>query len=620
MVGNDTNVWSQDETIRILIASDIHLGYLEEHPVRGEDSFIAFEETLSLAVQYDVDLVLLGGDLFHHAKPSLNCIFKCTEIVRKYCFGDKPVSIELLSDQNINFSRSVNYEDPNLNVSYPILSIHGNHDDPVGREGISSLDLLSTGGLVNYFGKWTDYTHVHISPVLLQKGDTKLALYGLSHLKDQRLANLFQEKKVEMLRDEEHDWFNILVLHQNRAEDRGVGNFIREDVLPKFLDLVVWGHEHDCELFDMKGSAEKDYFNVIQPGSTVATSLAAGEAKPKHCALLQIHKSDFILTALPLKTVRPFIFKTIVLSEHNLGDEDVNESEKVQEFLKQKVNEAISEAASQLSGDPKQPTLPLIRLSVFYDREDQVFNRARFGQYFNGQVANPSDILLLKRERKIREKRQGQQGEEVNVADYVADSTDVETLLRAYYDALPPERRLAALPVQLMNEAVRDFTIKQSEEILRHALEAHRRRCITTLLESNTDTDVEAIADRLRVLRDEIDSSDVAQLTALNAVPVPAQIVVDGSSDEELVKSEVEGTGRGRGRGSRGGRGSRARGARARGRGRAEPEPPAPPSPVAATPERRTPRRTAAQKTATWIQNYASKARRRDSSEIDDSD
>lgn len=620
MVGNNTSSWSQDETIRILIASDIHLGYLEEHPVRGEDSFIAFEETLSLAVQYDVDLVLLGGDLFHHAKPSLNCIFKCTEIVRKYCFGDKPVSIELLSDQTVNFSRSVNYEDPNLNVSYPILSIHGNHDDPVGREGISSLDLLSTGGLVNYFGKWTDYTHVHISPVLLQKGDTKLALYGLSHLKDQRLANLFQEKKVEMLRDEEHDWFNILVLHQNRAEDRGVGNFIREDVLPKFLDLVVWGHEHDCELFDMKGSTEKDHFNVIQPGSTVATSLAAGEARPKHCALLQIHKSEFILTALPLKTVRPFIFKTIVLSEHNLGDEDVNESEKVQDFLKQKVNEAIAEAESLLSGDPRQPTLPLIRLSVFYEREDQIFNRARFGQYFTGQVANPSDILLLKRERKIREKRQGQQADEVNVADYVADSTDVETLLRAYYEALPPERRLAALPVQLMTEAVRDFTIKQSEEILRHALEAHRRRCITTLLESNTDTEVEAIADRLRVLRDEIDSADVAQLAALNAVPLPAQIVVDGSSDEELAKSEVEASGRGRGRGSRGGRGPRARGARARGRGRAEPEPPAPTSPVPATPERRTPRRTAAQKTATWIQNFASKARRRDSSEIDDSD
>lgn len=616
MVGNDASAWCEDETIRILIASDIHLGYLEDDAIRSEDSFIAFEEALSLAVKYDVDLVLLGGDLFHHSKPSLKCMFKCTEILRKYSFGDKPVSIELLSDQTVNFSRNVNYEDPNLNVSYPVLSIHGNHDDPVGQEGISSLDILSTGGLVNYFGKWTDYTHVRISPILLQKGDTKIALYGLSHLKDQRLSRLFQEKKVEMLRDEENDWFNILVLHQNRAEDRGAGNFIKEDELPKFLDLVVWGHEHDCELFDMKGSREQDHFFVVQPGSTVCTSLAAGEAKPKHCALLQIHKNDFILTPLPLKTVRPFIFKTVVLSEHNLGDEDVNESEKVHEFLKQKVNEAIAEAQSLLSGDPRQPTLPLIRLNVFYDREDQIFSRIRFGQNYNGQVANSNDILLLKRERKIRERRKDGQGDEVNVADFVADSTDVETLLRAYYEALPPERRLSALPVQLMTEAVRDFTIKQNEVILKHALEAHRRRCIAALMESNTDTEVEAIADRLRVLRDEIDSIDASQLAALNAAPVPAQIVIEGSSDEDLVKTEVEGSGRGRGRGARGGRGSRARGARARGRGRAEPEPEPPVSPVA-IPERRTPRRTAAQKTATWIQNFASKARRRDSSEID---
>lgn len=617
MVSNDSSVWSNDETMRILIASDIHLGYLEDHPVRGEDSFIAFEEALSLAVEYDVDLVLLGGDLFHHAKPSLNCIYKCTEIIRKYCFGNKPVSIELLSDQSINFQRNVNYEDPNLNVSYPILSIHGNHDDPVGREGISSLDILSTGGLVNYFGKWTDYTHVQISPVLLQKGDTKLALYGLSHLKDQRLSRLFQEKKVEMLRDEDHEWFNILVLHQNRAEDRGAGNFIKEDELPKFLDLVVWGHEHDCELYEMKGSTEKDYFHIVQPGSTVATSLAAGEAKPKHCALLQIHKNDYILTPLPLKSVRPFIFKTIVLSEHSMGDEDVNESEKVQEFLKQKVNEALAEAQSLMSGDPRQPSLPLIRLSVFYEREDQIFNRARFGQHFYGQVANSSDILLLKRERKLRERRHGQ-GDEVNVADIVADSTDVEALLRAYYDVLPPERRLTALPVQLMTEAVRDFTIKQNDEILKAALDAHKRRCIAALLESNTDTDIEAITDRLRVLRDEIDSADATQLAALKSTTVPDHIVIEASSDEELVKPELdkEVQGRGRGRGSRGGRGSRARGARARGRGRADdaaPEP-APAPPVA---ERRTPRRTAAKISDSWIKNYASKAGR-DSSDNDD--
>lgn len=56
------------------------------------------------------------------------------ELLRKYTMGDKPCELEFLSDQSLNFKHSkfpvVNYEDPNLNISYPVFSIHGNHDDP----------------------------------------------------------------------------------------------------------------------------------------------------------------------------------------------------------------------------------------------------------------------------------------------------------------------------------------------------------------------------------------------------------------------------------------------------------------------------------------------------------
>jgi len=47
----------------------------------------------------------------------------------------------------------VNFEDPNLNVGLPVFTIHGNHDDPTGADSLSAVDLLSTAGLVNYFGK-----------------------------------------------------------------------------------------------------------------------------------------------------------------------------------------------------------------------------------------------------------------------------------------------------------------------------------------------------------------------------------------------------------------------------------------------------------------------------------
>ncbi|XP_059059515.1 double-strand break repair protein MRE11 [Achroia grisella] len=621
MVVIDPGAWSPDDTMRILIASDIHLGYLENDAVRGEDSFIAFEEVLSLAVQYDADLILLGGDLFDHAKPSPGCMFKCTQLIRKYCLGDKPISVELLSDQLVNFSRVVNYEDPNLNVSYPILSIHGNHDDPVGQSSISSLDILSITGLVNYFGKWTDYTQVRITPVLMQKGATKLALYGLSHLKDQRLSRLFAENKVEIERpDDGNEWFNLLTLHQNRA-DRGPSNYIREDVLPSFLDLVVWGHEHDCQLYEIKeNKTDNEKFFVVQPGSTVATSLASGEALPKHCALLQLHKSDYILTPIPLKTVRPFIFKTIVLSEENLGAKEVNENEKVQEFLKSRINEAISEAEKLRSGDPKQPVLPLVRLSVFYEREEQDFNRVRFGQNFYGLVANPNDILIMKKEKRIREKKEQIVSDDNHIAGVAAEAVDVESLLRTYFESLPAERKLQVLSVRAVTDAVREFTIKHDDDVFRKVFDAHKARFVSSLLESTADDD-EEVADQIRVCKQELDAADDDQLRKLIDTTVTPKLantsmkraVVVLSSDDEAKVEEF--TGRGRGRGARGARGARARG---RGRARGRPEPDTPPEPA---PERRsTPRRSAAQKSANWLQNLATSRRRRESSDIEDSD
>lgn len=114
--------------------------------------------------------------------------------------GDKPISVEFLSDQSYNFQHLsnpvVNYEDPNINVAIPVFSIHGNHDDPTGKESISALDVLASTGLINYFGRCEDLKEIELSPILLQKGQSRLALYGLSHIRDERLGRLFREGKV----------------------------------------------------------------------------------------------------------------------------------------------------------------------------------------------------------------------------------------------------------------------------------------------------------------------------------------------------------------------------------------------------------------------------------------
>lgn len=231
------------------------MGYAERDQIRGQDSFLAFEEVLKIAKERKVDFLLLGGDLFHENKPSRQTLCRCIQLLRQYCLTSDRIRFEFVSDSTVNFKHSqfphVNFHDRNLNVGLPVFTIHGNHDDPTGNPSLCALDMLHEAGLINLFGKIDNYDAITIKPLLLEKGNVKLALFGLGAVRDERLHNLFFAKKVQfhapLAQDEQNKWFNVFVLHQNR-EKRGEHNFIPETFLPSFLDLVIWGHEHPCRL------------------------------------------------------------------------------------------------------------------------------------------------------------------------------------------------------------------------------------------------------------------------------------------------------------------------------------------------------------------------------------
>ena len=43
------------------------------------------------------------------------------------------------------------------------------------------------------------------------------------------------------------DWYNVFVLHQNRvSRTQSAKNLVKETHLARFLDYVIWGHEHEC--------------------------------------------------------------------------------------------------------------------------------------------------------------------------------------------------------------------------------------------------------------------------------------------------------------------------------------------------------------------------------------
>ncbi|BGO97365.1 Double-strand break repair protein MRE11 [Rhodotorula toruloides] len=432
-----TQAVEPDNCIKILLATDNHIGYAEKDPIRGRDSINAFKEILDLAVANDVDMLLLAGDLFHENRPSRTSLYQTISALRERCLSDRPISLELVSDAGLGIMRDanwpgINYEDENLNIGLPVFSIHGNHDDPqgVGAQGaLCALDVLSASGLINYFGRMelpgqaTDDGEaledgLKVKPILLQKGDTKLALYGMGNIHDDRFVFELTNRRINLYRPSENpeDWFNIILVHQNRVA-HGPNNSVPDEAFGEEAHLVVWGHEHDCISQARPVPVTGRPYYISQPGSSIATSLAKGEAIPKHVGLIKIQGKEFEFEPIRLRSVRPFVFEEISLLDYHEKQTDdrkkLMSKVAVTKYLKTKVNELIQRANQEWDelhpdDDDSERLLPLIRLRVDYsggpdgNSQFEVGNPQRFGQDFVDKVANPRDIVQFHRKSTTR--------------------------------------------------------------------------------------------------------------------------------------------------------------------------------------------------------------------------
>ncbi|EEH48999.1 DNA repair protein (mre11) [Paracoccidioides brasiliensis Pb18] len=471
------------DTIRILVSTDNHVGYNERDPVRGDDSWKSFHEVMCLAKERDIDMVLLAGDLFHENKPSRKSMYQVMRSLRMNCYGDKPCELEMLSDASENFQGAfnhVNYEDMDINVAIPVFSIHGNHDDPSGEGHLAALDILQVSGLVNYYGRTPESDNIQVKPILLQKGRTKLALYGMSNVRDERLFRTFRDGKVKFFQPslQKSDWFNLMCVHQNHHAHTETG-YLPENFLPDFLDLVIWGHEHEC-LIEPRLNPETN-FHVMQPGSSVATSLVPGEAVSKQVAILSITGREFKTEPIRLKTVRPFVTREIVLHEEKearrLGRKENNRTE-LTRFLMGIVEELIEEAKKEwieAQDDPDNEELeiplPLVRLRVEVSSPDggsfDCENPQRFSNRFIGKVANVNDVVQFYRKKKtVTGLRRGEtDAPDEGVISHLSslDSVKVEKLVREFLMA----QSLTILPQNSFGDAVSQFVDKDDK----HAME-----------------------------------------------------------------------------------------------------------------------------------------------------
>jgi double-strand break repair protein MRE11 len=381
MTQSEQSGQSEDSLFRIMVATDNHLGYLEHDQIRGDDSFYAFEEVLKVSKSENVDFLLLGGDLFHHHNPSKKTIIRASNILQNHVYGQKANKFDV-------FCYHPNFKNENLSIELPIFIIHGNHDDPSGFENFSSIDIFSNKE-VNYFGKVNNYEEFDLYPILLVKGNTKIALYGIGNIKDERLYLALQNKKVNFHRPDDYkSWFNILIVHQNRYKGHNIGknrkNYLPENFIPSFFDFVIWGHEH--ESFTEPHYNSEVGFHVYQPGSSVVTSLIQAEAKPKHIGLLEVYLDKFRVIPIKLQTVRPFIYQTFELK--NFAG-DINANEDIEKIIEEKIEEMLREAKDQY---PTSPLIPILRMKVEFSGYMMIRTNFIVSKY-NGKIANLNDVI-----------------------------------------------------------------------------------------------------------------------------------------------------------------------------------------------------------------------------------
>ena len=564
----------EDENVpnifRILITNDNHVGFKEDDPIRKLDALVTFEEIMQIGRNLNVDFVLHSGDLFDDCRPNRFWMTSVMRLLQQHCFGDRDIKFQQLRTP---YSKPANFEDPNRNIDMPIFMIHGNHDDPGGEYGcastISAADMLDANYLVNYFGKVDNVDEeIEVRPLLFQKNGSKIALYGLGNVSDERLFRMFESKKVKFLAPPNHEeYFHILALHQNRYRGAAGGqrakNCVHLSFLPSFMNLIIWAHEHEC-IPSPEHSLECGFF-VLQSGSSIQTSLSISEQAPKHVFLVEVQGSDFRVRAIPLLTVR-----TLVMDELMLPSNLALNSTQSQDLMVGKIDQLLRRASEETSARPStlsscntetmfkplQPELPLLRLRVHVppcpDLQDRVGNvhilNQKFGRQFTGKVANPGELLHVVSKSRSRLGSSKTEGVvslaiEDEPPATLAPTLDVQTIIFNYLGGEQGEALLNALSEPAFNDAVQDFVHRNDAGAIERFLKSQIVEMNRLTAESDvgsSDAVLEILKRRARELRNSRAAAGEDSLENVLLPPIEAEEIENMALGNSVKRSRSE--------------------------------------------------------------------------------
>jgi DNA repair protein SbcD/Mre11 len=302
--------------VRFAHISDVHLGGWKQEPMQ-ELNFQSFKKALDICIESKLDFVLVVGDLFDNAYPSIDIL--------KRTFGE----FRRLKEANI-----------------PCFIIAGSHDYSVS--GKTFLDVLEKAGFCENVFKFEERGEKILLNPTIHRG---VALYGYPGKKSG--LEIPELRKVKL--QDAPGMFKIFMLHSTLDKAKGTLpiDSIESALLPK-ADYYALGHLHidfQYENFIYPGPLFPNNFQELEDlkngsfyivDTSSLSSLKKVEIKLKEIVYLEIEVNDAltgtekIISELEKRELEEKIVLLRVFGELENGKNSDIKFQKIEDFTKSK--------------------------------------------------------------------------------------------------------------------------------------------------------------------------------------------------------------------------------------------------------------------------------------------
>lgn len=237
--------------MKIAILSDLHFGF-GAGTERETDAYDAAEEMIRRSL--DCDIILIAGDIFDTRVPRTEDLVKSIQLLTRpmHAYNDVRISRGVGKDADaIPLIKS---------EGIPVVAIHGTHERRT-KGLLNPVEALEKAGFLVY---------LHCNGVVLQKGEERVCIQGLSGVPDQFAENVLDQWNPRPI----EGCVNVFMLHQSMSPFMFAPHLLPIERLPRGFDLYICGHMHDPKKSVYAGAP------FIIPGAPVITQITKESVNP----------------------------------------------------------------------------------------------------------------------------------------------------------------------------------------------------------------------------------------------------------------------------------------------------------------------------------------------------